>query len=55
LKWSQSADTLTIQMPEELQDETKRPCPQAYVFKIESQPWDTLAAGLPTEASNKNP
>jgi alpha-L-fucosidase len=51
LKWKQSADTLTIQMPEELQDEKKRPCQQAYVFKVESQPWDALAAGLPTENS----
>jgi alpha-L-fucosidase len=49
LKWQQTADKLTIQMPEELQDETKRPCQQAYVFKVESQPWDKVADSLPVE------
>lgn len=51
LKWQQTADTLTIQMPEEIQDESKRPCRQAYVFKVQSQPWDALADGLPVENS----
>ena len=49
LKWQQTSNNLTIQMPEELQDETKRPCQQAYVFKVESKPWDSLEAILPAE------
>jgi alpha-L-fucosidase len=51
LKWQQTAGQLTIQMPEELQDETKRPCQQAYVFKVESQPWDKVADSPPNESS----
>ena len=47
LKWQQDPEKLSIQMPEELQDETKRPCRQAYVFKVESQPWENFAASLP--------
>jgi alpha-L-fucosidase len=51
LKWQQDADKLTIQMPDELNNETKRPCQQAYVFKVESQAWDKLAEALPAEPS----
>jgi alpha-L-fucosidase len=44
LKWHEDGGGLVIQIPKELQDETKRPCQQAYTFKIESRDWDKLAA-----------
>jgi alpha-L-fucosidase len=34
LGWRQSAEGLTIDLPEELQVEANRPCKQAYAFKI---------------------
>jgi alpha-L-fucosidase len=38
LKWHADAGGLVIEMPRELQDEAKRPCRQAYAFKVESRP-----------------
>lgn len=49
LSWHQDGDTASIEMPEELQDETKRPCNMAYAFKVESQPWEKFEAALPAE------
>ncbi len=49
LKWHQDGDGVSIEMPAELQDETKRPCKTAYAFKVESQPWETFEASLPVE------
>jgi hypothetical protein len=34
LAWHQSDEGLAIDLPEELQVETNRPCKQAYAFKI---------------------
>ncbi len=45
LKWRQDADGLVIQIPEALQAEGKRPCKQAYAFKVESEGWDKLRSG----------
>jgi alpha-L-fucosidase len=39
LKWRQDTDGLVIEIPGALQDEARRPCRQAYAFKVESQPW----------------
>jgi len=36
LKWRQGEDGLVIEMPEELQAPQKRPCKQAWVFRIEA-------------------
>ncbi|MES2307220.1 MAG: alpha-L-fucosidase [Verrucomicrobiota bacterium] len=47
LTWRQEGDTLTVDLPAELQNESSRPCPQAFVFKIESKPWETFANTLP--------
>ena len=49
LQWHQDGDELSIEMPAEMEDESKRPCKQAYAFKVESQPWATFAASLPAE------
>ncbi len=49
LQWHQDGDKVSIEMPAELQDESKRPCKMAYAFKVESQPWKTFAASLPPE------
>lgn len=51
LKWGQDAMGLAIELPKDLQDESKRPCRQAYAFKIQSQPWETLSSALPVEPS----
>ena len=40
LTWHQDGDGLVIEMPKELQDESKRPCLQAYAFKVQSEPWE---------------
>ena len=50
LKWRMDGDTLVIEMPQELQDESKRPCKQAYAFKVESLPWESFENSLPHEA-----
>ena len=50
LKWRMEGDTLTIELPKELQRETGRPCRQAYAFKVESMAWKTFEAALPPEA-----
>ena len=47
LKWHADAGGLVIEIPKELQDAAKRPCRQAYTFKVESQPWETFSAALP--------
>ena len=39
LKWHMDGDALVIDMPTELQDPSKRPCLQAYAFKVETVPW----------------
>jgi alpha-L-fucosidase len=39
LKWHQDQDGLTIELPKELQDESHRPCRQAYAFKVEADQW----------------
>ena len=49
LKWHADAGGLVIETPKELQDEAKRPCLQAYAFKVESQPWESFSASLPDE------
>ena len=49
LSWHQDSDGLTIQIPKELEDETKRPCQMAYAFKVDSQPWKTFETTLPAE------
>ena len=36
LAWKQDANGLTIDIPQELQDENSRPGKHAYVFKIET-------------------
>ena len=38
LEWHQDASHLTITIPERLQPETARPCPQAWAFRIKIQP-----------------
>ena len=48
LPWRRDGDHVTVSIPDELQDESKRPCKQAYVFKIESEDWDAIADSLPT-------
>ena len=35
LKWNSTADTTVVQLPDELQDESKRPCKFAYGFKFQ--------------------
>ena len=40
LDWHKEGDTLVIEMPKSLQDESMRPCQQAYAFKVESEPWE---------------
>ena len=47
LKWSQEAEGLVIQLPAQLQEESKRPCRQAYAFKIESQEWEKSQGSSP--------
>jgi hypothetical protein len=37
LAWRQDADSLTIDIPAELQTESDRPCKQAYSIKIPAQ------------------
>ena len=59
LPWRQDGDNLVIDLPEELQDEARRPCKQAYAFKVESEAWEKFADTLPHEAAairiDKNP
>ena len=43
LQWRQEGGALVIEMPQDLQDPARRPCHQAYAFKIESEPWGRLA------------
>ena len=38
LDWSFDTAGLTITLPEELQEESRRPCKYAYSFKIEGGP-----------------
>ncbi|MHC4075350.1 MAG: alpha-L-fucosidase C-terminal domain-containing protein, partial [Planctomycetota bacterium] len=38
LKWSQDENGLVIDIPEELQDPERRPCVQAWVFRIQVGP-----------------
>ena len=45
---------LVIEMPRELQDEARRPCRQAYAFKVESQPWEAFSKSLPEERPLSN-
>lgn len=40
LTWSQDQSGLVIQVPKELQEETQRPCRQAFAFRVESQDWE---------------
>jgi alpha-L-fucosidase len=47
LKWHQAGDSLVIDIPDELQEESKRPCKQAYVFKLQSEDWKKVRAMLP--------
>ena len=35
LKWRHDESQLTITIPAELQDDNRRPCPQAWAFRIE--------------------
>jgi hypothetical protein len=49
LRWHQDATGLTIELPKELQDESLRPCLQAFAFQVESQPWETFSSSLPDE------
>jgi alpha-L-fucosidase len=42
LKWRQDDAGLVIDLPPDLQDPARRPCPQAYVFKVESQDWENV-------------
>ncbi len=49
LAWHQDKEGLTIELPKDLQDPAKRPCVQAYAFKVESKPWEEFAASLPPE------
>jgi alpha-L-fucosidase len=49
LPWRQVGDTLIVEMPKELQDGAKRPCQQAYAFKVESEAWEKLADALAHE------
>jgi alpha-L-fucosidase len=48
-RWSQNETGLVIELPKELQDAAKRPCQQAFVFKLESDSWDRIAPTLPAE------
>jgi len=50
LQWRMEGDRLLITLPPMPQTENGRPCGPAYAFKIESAPWDTFAAVLPSEA-----
>jgi len=47
LAWRQDGKGLTIQIPQELQAESKRPCLQAFAFKVESEDWSKFASSLP--------
>ena len=49
LHWHQDGDTAVIDIPREVQDERRRPCLQAYAFKVESEPWERLQKTLPSE------
>ena len=49
LSWHQDGETLSIELPAELQEEAKRPCQMAYAFKVDSQPWEKFEASLPAE------
>jgi len=53
LKWHREGDAAVIEMPKEMQNETKRPCKQAYAFKVESEPWGNFSKTLPDDASPK--
>ena len=53
LKWHREGDAAVIEMPKEMQNETKRPCKQAYAFKVESEPWGNFSKTLPDDASLK--
>jgi alpha-L-fucosidase len=46
LSWHQDADSLTIELPKELEDPNKRPCQQAYAFKVESEYWAKFEESL---------
>ena len=37
LKWKTVSDGITINLPDELQNEGERPCKQAFTFKIEGR------------------
>ena len=47
LVWRQDDKGLTIELPQELQAEAKRPCPQAWAFKVESEDWNKFSDSLP--------
>ena len=47
LKWHADAGGLVVEIPKELRDEAKRPCLQAYAFKVESRPWEADSVVLP--------
>ena len=51
LKWHKDDGTTVIELPKELQTSSARPCLQAYVFKIESEPWERFGASLPSETA----
>lgn len=51
LNWHMDGDSLVVEMPRQLQDAQKRPCKQAYAFKVESQEWDKFADALPHETA----
>ena len=56
LTWRMDGNNVVIDMPDALQDESKRPCKQAYVFKVESEDWNKFADSLPpTPVSKRKP
>ena len=48
LAWWTEGGRLIVAMPKAMQDEARRPCKQAYAFKVESDDWQKFAASLPT-------
>jgi hypothetical protein len=50
LAWHQQGELLVIDLPKELQSESRHPAPQAFAFKVESDTWDKFANSLPVES-----
>jgi alpha-L-fucosidase len=52
LAWRQDGRDVVIDIPADLQNESRRPCRQAFAFKVESEAWERFAYSLPKESSS---